>query len=130
MDGKSKKPFEDLAAQDKKRYDKEMALYKGKESDPNKPKRPLTAYFIFLHDFRIKMKGHGVDHKEMLKLAGEEWRNMSAEQKKPFEKKSIEAGKKYEQEMAEYRAVSYCFGLQTFSDITSLRQTSLKFPKL
>ena len=45
-----------------------MALYKGKKSDPNKPKRPMTAYFIFLGDFRIKMKNRGVDHKEILRL--------------------------------------------------------------
>lgn len=103
MVGQQKKPFDDLAAKDKARYDKEMALYKGKKSDPNKPKRPMTAYFIFLGDFRIKMKNRGVDHKEILRLAGEEWRNMSAEQKKPYEKRSVEAGKKYEQDMAEYR---------------------------
>ena len=38
--------------------------------------------------------------------AGEEWRNMSAQQKKPYENRSAEAGKKYEIEMAEYRKVS------------------------
>ena len=46
----------------------QMALYKGKKCDPNKPKRPMTAYFIFLGDFRIKMKNRGVDHKEILRL--------------------------------------------------------------
>ena len=35
---------------------------------------------------------------------------MSAEQKKPYEKRSVEAGKKYEQDMAEYRKVSSSFG--------------------
>jgi len=103
MGSTQKKPFDDMAAKDKQRYDKEMALYKGKKVDPNKPKRPMTAYFIFLGDFREKMKNRGVDHKEILRLAGEEWRNMSAEQKKPYEKRSVEAGKKYELEMAEYR---------------------------
>merc|ERR1712154_373471 len=98
-----KKPFDELAAKDKSRYDKEMALYKGKKSDPNKPKRPMTAYFIFLGDFREKMKNRGVDHKEILRLAGEEWRIMSAEQKKPYEKRSVEAGKECELKMAEYR---------------------------
>ena len=34
---------------------------------------------------------------------------MSAEQKKPYEKRSVEAGKKYEQDMAEYRKVSSSF---------------------
>ncbi|XP_025107401.1 high mobility group protein B2-like [Pomacea canaliculata] len=103
MPASQKKQFEDSAAKDKERYDKEMAMYKGKKSDPNKPKRPMTAYFIFLGDFRTKMKNRGVDHKEILRLAGEEWRNMSAEQKKPYEKRSVDAGKKYESEMAEYR---------------------------
>lgn len=46
----------------------QMAMYKGKKSDPNKPKRPMTAYFIFLGDFRTKMKNRGVDHKEILRL--------------------------------------------------------------
>lgn len=45
-----------------------MTMYKGKKSDPNKPKRPMTAYFIFLGDFREKMKNRGVDHKEILRL--------------------------------------------------------------
>jgi len=103
MQGPQKKPFEEMAAKDKARYDREMAAYKGKKVDPNKPKRPMTAYFIFLGDFRQKMKDRGVDHKEILRLAGEEWRNMSAEHKKPYEKRSVEAGKRYELEMAEYR---------------------------
>lgn len=98
-----KKPFEEMAAKDKARYDQQMAAYKGKTTDPNKPKRPMTAYFMFLGDFREKMKNRGVDHKEILRLAGEEWRNMSGEQKKPYEKRSVEAGKKYEVQMAEYR---------------------------
>ncbi|KAL8589390.1 hypothetical protein ACOMHN_021542 [Nucella lapillus] len=103
MNETQKKPFDEQAAVDKARYDREMAIFKGKKTDPNKPKRPMTAYFMFLGDFRIKMKNRGVDHKEILRLAGEEWRNMTAEDKKPYEKKSIEAGKRYEQEMAEYR---------------------------
>merc|ERR1711963_511016 len=89
--------------QGQSRYEREMAAYKGKKTDPNKPKRPMTAYFMFLGDFRVKMKDRGVDHKEILRLAGEEWRNMSAEHKKPYEKRSVEAGKEYELKMAEYR---------------------------
>jgi hypothetical protein len=57
-----------MAAKDKARYDKEMASYKGKKTDPNKPKRPMTAYFIFLGDFRVKMKNRGIDHREILRL--------------------------------------------------------------
>ncbi|KAL8594722.1 hypothetical protein ACOMHN_051668 [Nucella lapillus] len=103
MNETKKKPFDELAAKDKARYDQQMTAYRGKKTDPNKPKRPMTAYFMFLGEFREKMKNRGVDHKEILRLAGEEWRGMNAEQKKPHEKKSVEAGKKYEVMMAEYR---------------------------
>lgn len=98
-----KKPYEQSAAKDKKRYDEEMALYKGKTVDPNKPKRPPTAYFLFLADFRIRMKNSGVEHKELLKQAGEEWRGMGAEDKKPYEKTALEKSKEYEVAMTEYR---------------------------
>jgi len=98
-----KKPFDSAAAKDKKRYDEEMAAYKGKTVDPNKPKRPPTAYFLFLADFRIRMKDKGVEHKELLKLAGEEWRNMGADEKKPYEKTALEKSKEYEVAMTEYR---------------------------
>lgn len=99
----TKKPFDDAAAEDKKRYDAEMAQYKGKVVDPNKPKRPPTAYFIFLADFRIKMANAKIEHKKLLQKAGEDWRNMSPEMKKPYEKKALEESKKYEEKMTEYR---------------------------
>lgn len=98
-----KKPFEEKAALDKARYDREMAQYKGKDMvDPNKPKRPQTSYFLFLAEFRKMMQGK-LDHKDILRKAGEQWRNMTDEQKKPFEIKSQEEAKKYEIAMAEYR---------------------------
>ncbi|CAL1526219.1 unnamed protein product, partial [Lymnaea stagnalis] len=101
-----KKPFEAAAADDKKRYEQEMAAYKGKTVDPNKPKRPPTAYFLFLADFRIRMANKGIEHKELLKMAGEEWRALSNEDKKPYEKRALEESKKYESAMTDYRKVS------------------------
>ncbi|RUS78302.1 hypothetical protein EGW08_013937 [Elysia chlorotica] len=98
-----KTEFEASAAEDKKRYEREMAAYKGKTVDPNRPKRPPTAYFLFLADFRPRMAGKGIEHKELLKLAGEEWRGMPAAIKSPYEKRALEESKKYEVLMAEYR---------------------------
>lgn len=108
MTGKDKKNFEDKAAADKARYDREMASYggggRGKQAkDPNAPKKPLTGYFLFLHDFRERHRGKDIRNSELLKMAGEEWRELDDSQKMPYEKKSQEAQKKYEQEMAEYR---------------------------
>lgn len=45
-----------------------MGAYKGKSpSDAGKPKKAQTAYFLFLADFRVKMKGKGVDHKDIIR---------------------------------------------------------------
>ena len=60
-----------------------MAAYKGK--DPNKPKRGKSAYFLFLDDFRAKNKGVFEDNKELLRNAGDEWKNLDDEEKKPYE---------------------------------------------
>ena len=42
-----------------------MAAYTGK--DANKPKRPQSSYFLWLADFRIKMKDRISEHKEILR---------------------------------------------------------------
>ncbi|ESO82338.1 hypothetical protein LOTGIDRAFT_134831 [Lottia gigantea] len=113
-----KKKFEDKAAADKKRYQKEMESYvptddddvkatkkSKKVKDENKPKRPQSAYFLFLADFRKKMKGKDIENRELLKQAGVEWGKLSKDQKKPFEKLSeVEKGK-YDAAMAIYNKV-------------------------
>ena len=60
MDEDAREPFDEKASEDKIRYDREMADYKppagaakGKKGakkrkkDPNAPKRPQTAFFVF-----------------------------------------------------------------------------------
>ena len=51
----------------------QMRLYGGPGSkkasrDPTQPKRPLSGYFLFLADFRVKMADSNMEHKEILKL--------------------------------------------------------------
>ena len=69
-----RKPFDELAAKDKKRYENEMAAYGGKggkrAKDANKPKRPQSAYFLFLADFRAREKDnfkHEGGHKDLIR---------------------------------------------------------------
>ncbi|XP_064605104.1 high mobility group protein DSP1-like [Liolophura sinensis] len=95
--------YEEQAAKDRARYDAEMAQYKGKKCEPGKPKRAKSGYFFFLDDFRVMMKGKNIDHKEILRKAGEVWRGMSEDDKKKYEKKSQEDQKRYEREMVEFR---------------------------
>ncbi|XP_033744913.1 high mobility group protein B3-like [Pecten maximus] len=103
MNGDAKKPFEVRAAKDKARYDAEMAMFKGKTVDPTKPKRPQTAYFLFLGDFRKKMKNSGLDHKDIIRQAGANWREMTDSQKKPYEEKSQLLQKDYDVELKKWR---------------------------
>lgn len=101
---KDKEPYEKLAAKDKQRYDLEKANYTGgKVKDANKPKRPQTAYFLFLADFRVKMKGKIKVHKEVLVAAGEAWKALSDTDRKPYNLGAVKEKEKYEERMAEYR---------------------------
>ena len=63
-----KVPFDKLAKKDKERYDSAMAIYKGK--DANKPKRPMSSYFLWLGDFRAGNKEKFAENKDLLR-AGE-----------------------------------------------------------
>ncbi|KAL6072836.1 hypothetical protein STEG23_003838 [Scotinomys teguina] len=63
MSAKEKSKFEDLAKSDKARYDREMKNYippkgdkKGKKKDPNAPKRPPSAFFLFCSEYHPKIK--------------------------------------------------------------------------
>jgi len=71
----------------------------GKTFDPNKPKRPKTAYLLFLDDYR---KGQQKFGKDQLKMAGEEWRKMSAENKKTYIQSAFLELMKYNEKMFEY----------------------------
>lgn len=97
-----KKPYSDKAEKDKARYTAQMAAYKGKVKDVNKPKRPQSSYFLFLHDFRAKMKSANLQHKEILTKAGEAWKSLQPDEKKVYEKKAEIEKQKYEEVMKEY----------------------------
>jgi len=97
-----KKPFEKLAATDKIRYDEAMAIYKG--VDTNKPKRAQSAYFLWLADFRQRMRGKFAENKDLLRAAGEDWKSLNDEEKGPYEKKAEIERKRYAHEMSEYNA--------------------------
>jgi len=103
MDTDTRKPFDEQAAADKRRYEQEMGVFKPAR-DPNKPKRPSTAYFHFLADFRQKMKGTDIGHKDVIRQAGQAWQRLSEAQKHPYQIKQQEEQVEYEKKMAVYRA--------------------------
>lgn len=104
MTDEEKKPFIEVANKDRERYRKEMEIYKPAR-DANKPKRPGTAFMLFMVDFRKEVAGKEPEGgvAALAKLGGERWRNMTDEQKKPYVEKQNECKIKYELSMEEYR---------------------------
>jgi len=109
--------FEDMAKQDKVRYDREMKTYvppKGmgkrgkKKKDPNAPKRPPSAFFIFCSDHRpnIKAENPSFGIGDIAKKLGELWSKQGAKDRAPYEAKAVKLKEKYEKDMAAYRAKS------------------------
>uniref|UniRef100_A0A8D2ZYW0 High mobility group box 1b n=1 Tax=Scophthalmus maximus TaxID=52904 RepID=A0A8D2ZYW0_SCOMX len=112
MSQKEKGKFEDMAKLDKVRYEGEMKHYippKGQKNkrfkDPNAPKRPPSAFFLFCADFRSKVKGEhpGLSIGSTAKKLGEMWNGLSAEDKQPYEKKAAKLKEKYDKDIIAYR---------------------------
>ncbi|XP_051947385.1 high mobility group protein B2b [Xyrauchen texanus] len=107
--------FEDMAKSDKVRYDKEMKTYvppKGvgktgrKKKDPNAPKRPPSAFFVFCAEYRpsVKSEHPNLSIGETAKKLGELWSKQSSKDRIPFEQKAMKLREKYEKDVAAYRA--------------------------
>ena len=72
-------------------------LKKVKIVDPDAPKKPLTAFFLF----QKKMRKGGLAANA--KGLAEMWKNMEEEGKKTFKEEEIELRKKYLEEVALYK---------------------------
>uniref|UniRef100_A0AAY5KGE9 High mobility group protein B2 n=1 Tax=Esox lucius TaxID=8010 RepID=A0AAY5KGE9_ESOLU len=114
MSAKEKVKFEDMAKGDKVRYDKEMKGYvppkgtKGgkRKKDPNAPKRPPSAFFVFCADHRAKIKSEnpGIGIGDIAKQLGLLWGKQTPKDKQPYEAKAAKLKEKYEKDIAAYRA--------------------------
>ncbi|KAM9444718.1 high mobility group protein B2b [Clarias gariepinus] len=110
-----KKKFEDQAKVDKDRYDREMKNYippkdmgkKGrKKKDPNAPKRPPSAFFVFCSEHRSTVKGEypSMTIGPIAKKLAEMWGKQSPKDRTPYEQKAAALRQKYETDVAAYRA--------------------------
>uniref|UniRef100_A0A8C0PKX4 HMG box domain-containing protein n=2 Tax=Canis lupus familiaris TaxID=9615 RepID=A0A8C0PKX4_CANLF len=113
MSAKEKRKFEDMAKVDKAHYEREMKTYvppkgetKKKFKDPNVPKRPPSAFFLFCSEYRPNIKGEypSLSTGDVAKKLGEMWNNTAADDKQPYEKKAAKLKEKNENDIAAYRA--------------------------
>ncbi|XP_026418930.1 high mobility group B protein 1-like isoform X2 [Papaver somniferum] len=73
--------------------------------DPNKPKKPASAFFVFMEEFRKTYKLENPDVKGVAavgKAGGEKWKSLSNGEKAPYEAKAAKRKSEYEKVMADY----------------------------
>ncbi|XP_023746111.1 high mobility group B protein 6 [Lactuca sativa] len=88
----------------KQEAEKEGDIKKNKkEKDPLKPKRPESAYFLFMKEKRAALIAESKSMVEIAKICGEEWKNMTDKQKAGYEKVAKKKNKQYTQEMEVYK---------------------------
>ncbi|PRQ17472.1 putative chromatin remodeling & transcriptional activation HMG family [Rosa chinensis] len=75
-----------------------------KEKDPLKPKQPMSAFFLFTNERRAALNAQNIKSAlEVAKITGEEWKNMTEEQKGPYEEMAKKNKERYMQEMEVYK---------------------------
>ncbi|XP_073278031.1 HMG1/2-like protein [Primulina huaijiensis] len=79
---------------------------KGKAvKDPNKPKRPASAFFVFMEDFRKQYKEKHPNNKSVAtvgKAGGDKWKSLSEAEKAPFVAKAEKRKAEYEKTLQAY----------------------------
>nr|AEX55234.1 HMG transcription factor [Allium sativum] len=69
------------------------------------PKRPPSAFFVFMEDFRKIFKEKNPDNKQVSavgKAAGDKWKSLTAAEKAPYEAKAAKRKAEYTKTMAAY----------------------------
>ena len=107
LDPGHKQHYEQRYQDSRKDYESALNAYKPqkKKKDPNAPKQPLSAYFLFSQEERLKVKGLNPSFSicEVAKELGRRWADMSPEVKQRYQQQAEDARQKYDQEMASYR---------------------------
>ncbi|KAF3433450.1 hypothetical protein FNV43_RR24552 [Rhamnella rubrinervis] len=75
------------------------------KKDANKPKRPPSAFFVFLEEFRTIYKQEHPNVKAVSavgKAGGEKWKSLTNAEKAPYEAKAAKRKSEYEKLMTAY----------------------------
>ncbi|KAF5463555.1 hypothetical protein F2P56_019457 [Juglans regia] len=73
--------------------------------DPNKPKRPASAFFVFMEDFRMQYAIEHPNNKAVSavgKAGGQKWKSMSEAEKAPYVVKAEKRKTEYNKNMEAY----------------------------
>ncbi|KAH0869875.1 hypothetical protein HID58_076897 [Brassica napus] len=76
-----------------------------RKKDPNAPKKAMSGFMYFSQMERdnIKKTRPGLGFGDVAKVLGDKWRQMSAEEKEPYEAKAQVDKKRYEDQISDYK---------------------------
>ncbi|KAJ8382394.1 hypothetical protein SKAU_G00031720 [Synaphobranchus kaupii] len=102
-DGGKKKPAKKPRVTERK--EKKPRKKEKKVKDAGAPKRPMSAYMLWLNSSRERIKSEhpGISITEISKKAGEMWKQLGKDKKEEWDQKAEEAKKQYEVTMKAYR---------------------------
>jgi len=109
-----RKKWEDMAKEDRARYEEERRTYRGPwkvavskkpYKDPNAPKRPMSAFLMYSNGRRAAVKKENPDFSngEISRLLSEMWRKASEEDRQKYIKEEFELRTKYKEDMAKWK---------------------------
>jgi hypothetical protein len=114
LDSSMKQSYEQRYQDSRRQYEQALQAYKPqkKKKDPHAPKQPLSAYFLFSQEERLKVKAEHPNFSicEVAKELGRRWAEMSPDVKQRYQQMAEEGRQKYDQDMAAYRQGSYSEG--------------------
>jgi len=110
----AKKKWEEMAREDKERYQREKATYSGpwkvrtnlrKPKDPNSPKKPVPAYFAFSNERRqeVKNQNQNATNGEISRILSKMWKEASEEVRKMYLDSEAREREKYSEKMVEWK---------------------------
>mmetsp|Transcript_29053 Transcript_29053/g.41614 ORF Transcript_29053/g.41614 Transcript_29053/m.41614 type:complete len:197 (+) Transcript_29053:235-825(+) len=79
-----------------------------KNKDPNKPKRNMSAYFLYSNANRAQIKADNPEASfgDLAKLISEKFKALSDDERKVWENKAVKDKARYEEEMKHYVSIS------------------------
>jgi HMG (high mobility group) box len=114
LTAEEREEWEEMARQDKARYEVEKSLYTGpwkvpakkrSQKDPNAPKRPMSAFLAYSHAKRaeVKKESPGMNNAEISRVLAQLWKDAPEEEKKDHIDKEYQLRQKYLSEIAVWR---------------------------
>lgn len=96
-----------LASKEDKAKKRQVKSDRKAKKDPNKPKRPPSAFFVFLEEFRKTFTADNPTVKAVSvvgKAGGEKWKALSEAEKAPYVAKAAKRKAEYEKSMQAYNS--------------------------